>query len=251
MNPGRILLIAILIGMAGAHGAAHAQDELTGMFRLTRTTTDILGPATAQDLTEVFMVDEDLQWQVYVPENYDRKNPAGAFVFVDPAGWGGMPDEFRSVFDGLNMIWIGANQTEARTTPTKSMWMTILGSRAIQKDYNIDLNRMYIGSTGSGALDALNAMLGSSEFAGVVHISGSINPANIKAEFVETLKRKYFVFMTSSNDKAKTMVRGDYESYKKAGYENIKLIYDLKGSRNVATPELIDEAIRYLDSRLN
>lgn len=177
--------------------------------------------------------------------------PPGAFVFVDPAGWGGMPDEFRSVFDGLNMIWIGANQTGSSSSDKKSMWMTVLGSRAIQQDYGIDLNRMYLGSTGSGALHAINAMLASSEFAGVVHISGSINPANFKEEFVETLKRKYFVFMTSTNAKAKTVVRGDYESYKKAGFENIKLIYDLKGSRDVATPELIDEAIRYLDSRLN
>ncbi|MDA0706991.1 MAG: hypothetical protein O2907_10160 [Proteobacteria bacterium] len=77
MNPGRLLLATILIGLAGAHGAAHAQDELTGMFRLTRTTTDILGPATAQSLNEVIMVDEELQWQVYVPENYDRNNPPG------------------------------------------------------------------------------------------------------------------------------------------------------------------------------
>jgi hypothetical protein len=56
--------------------------------------------------------------------------------------------------------------------------------------------------------------------------------------------------MTSTNDKANKTVRADYDSYKKAGFDNIKLIYDLKGSRDVAKPELIDEAIRYLDSRL-
>ena len=251
MNSIHRVIAIVLLAFTTVPVSGIAQDELRGMFRLSQTTADLLDAGTAQELNEIIPIDEELQWQVYVPQNYDRQKPAGAFVFVDPGGWGGMPDEYRSVFDSLNMIWIGANQTASRTSPTKAMWMTMLGSRAIQKGYAIDLNRLYLGGTGEGVLTAINAMLGSSEFAGVVQISGSVNPANIKREYVETLQRKFFVFMTSNNDKARTTVRADYESYKKAGFENVKLIYDLKGSRDVAKPELIDEAIRYLDSRLN
>jgi predicted peptidase len=130
------------------------------------------------------------------------------------------------------------------------MWTTVLGARAIQQDYAIDLNRLYLGGTGEGVLATVNAMLVGSEFAGIVQISGSINVANLPADILDTLKRKYLVFMTSTNDKANKTVRADYDSYKKAGFDNITLIYDLKGSRDVAKPELIDEAIRYLDSRL-
>ncbi|MDH4124735.1 MAG: hypothetical protein OEW64_02320 [Gammaproteobacteria bacterium] len=251
MKSTRLLLAMLLAGVAGLHAPAYAQDELRGPFRLSRTTTEIGGAEMAQGLKETIAIDEELQWQVYVPENYDRQKLAGAFVFVDPSGWGGMPDQFRPVFDSLNMIWIGANRTAATTSSTKSMWTTVLGARALQQDYAIDLNRLYLGGTGEGVLTAINAMLASSEFAGVVQISGSVGVANIPAQFLDTLKRKHFVFMTSTNDKANKSVRADYDSYRKAGFENVKLIYDVQGSRDVAKPELIDEAIRYLDARLN
>lgn len=250
MNSGYILLASALIGIAGLHSSAQAQDELRGSFRLSRTTTEIAGAATAEGLKEIFDVDEDLQWQVYVPENYERQRPAGAFVFVDPNGWGGMPDQFRPVFDSLNMIWIGANRTGSGKNPTRPTWMTILGSRAIQQDYAIDLNRLYLGGTGEGVLTAVNAMLASSEFAGIVQISGSVDVADIPENALDTLRRKYFVFMTSNNDKARITMRADYDNYRKAGLYNSKLLYDVNGSRNVATPELLDEAFRYLDSRL-
>jgi hypothetical protein len=246
----RILLATVLIAVAGLHVPAQARDELRGPFRLSRTTLQIGGAAMSEGLKDTFAVDEELQWQVYVPESYDRRTPAGAFVFVDPAGWGGMPDQFRPVFDSLNMIWIGPNRIGSGTSAKKAMWTTVLGARAIQQDYAIDLNRLYLGGTGEGVLATVNAMLVGSEFAGIVQISGSINVANLPADILDTLKRKYLVFMTSTNDKANKTVRADYDSYKKAGFDNIKLIYDLKGSRDVAKPELIDEAIRYLDSRL-
>jgi hypothetical protein len=251
MNSGYIWLASLLVGLAGLHSAANAQDELRGSFRLSRTTLEIGGVEMSQGLKDAFAVDEEVQWQVYVPENYDRNRPAGVFVFVDPAGWGGMPDPYRPVFDGLNMIWIGANGIGAGISGRKALWMTILGERAIQQDYAIDLDRLYVGSTGAGALTAVHAVLATSEFAGVIHISGSIPLSDVSADFLDTLKRKPIVFMTSNNDKANRSVRASYDSYKKAGFDNIKLIYDLDGSRDVAKPELVDEAIRYLDSRLN
>ena len=250
MNTSRILLAAALMGVTGLNAPAHAQGDLRGQFRITRTTTQVLGAETAAGLTDTFDLDEELQWQVYVPANYDRQNPAGAFVFVDPSGWGGMPDQYRPVFDGLNMIWIGANQTDPRSTPAKLIWTTIMGSRAIQQDYEIDLNRLYLGGKGGGALTALNSMLASSEFSGLVQISGSVSPGNIPAEYLDTLKRRYFVFLTGSGDKARVSIRKDHDNYRKYGLYNTKLIYDTKGSRDLAKPELVDEAIRFLDSRL-
>ena len=251
MKPLRGFAALALLALSSVPASAIAQDELRGMFRLTQTTADLLDPDTARELSEIIPIDEELQWQVYVPENYDRQKPAGAFVFVDPGGWGGMPDQYRALFTTLNMIWIGPNRTGSRSSPTKSMWTTILASRVIQKDYAIDLNRMYVGGTGAGALTAMTAMIASSEFSGIVKISGSIPLANIPAEYIDTLMRKRFVFMTSKNDKARTAMRADYESYKKAGFENAHLIFDMKGSQAVLSPELMDEAIRYLDSRLN
>jgi len=244
------LIALFLIAVSGAQPAALAQDELRGMFRLTRTTTEIIGAQTAQALNDVIPLDDELQWQVYVPENYDRRKPAGALVFIDPGGWGGMPDQLRPVFDNNNLIWIGANRSSAKYSEARSVWMAILASRVIQQDYAIDLNRLYIGSTGNGATTSLNTVLNANEFVGVIYMSGSAYWGSIKPEQLENLRRKQHVFITGSNDKAKAAIRTDYENYKKDGIANVKLIYDTKGPGKVVKPEYMDEAIRYLDARL-
>lgn len=251
MSQGRLLTAIVLLVLASAPVVATAQDELRGMFRLTRTTADILDAATAQELGKVIPVDEELQWQLYVPDNYDRQRPAGVLVFVDPGGWGGMPDAFRPVFDSHNMIWIGANRTGRNSSDTKLIWTAILASRVIQQDYVIDLNRMYIGSAGSGAGAALNAMLTASEFTGALYIGGSAYWDKIQPDYLDNLRRKYYVFLTGTKDKEKAKIRSEYESYKKDGIENVKLIFDMQGPGATARPEHLDEAFRYLDSRLN
>lgn len=244
------LIALTLLVISGTQLTALAQDELRGMFRLTRTTTDVVGAQTAQALSDVIPVDDELQWQVYVPENYDRRKPAGALVFIDPGGWGGMPDQFRPVLDNNNLIWIGANRSSARISEARSVWMAILASRVIQQDYTIDLNRLYIGSAGNSATTSLNTILNANEFVGAIYVSGSTYWGSIKPEQLENLRRKQHVFITGSNDKAQATIRTDYENYKKDGIANVKLIYDTKGPGKVVKPEYMDEAIRYLDSRL-
>ena len=220
------------------------------MFRLSHTTSEIVGPQMAQDLSEAIAVDEELQWQVFVPEHYQRQKPSGVFVFVDPNGWGGMPDEFRPVFNNHNLIWIGAKVNERNPSDRKRIWTAILASRAIEGDYAIDLNRLYVGSSGSGALTALNVLLSANEHSGAIFIRGSQYWHGGMPEGIDNLRRKHYVFITGTNDQAKTTVRRDYESYKKDGIENAKLIFAMGALGKMPDPEQMDAAIRYLDSRL-
>jgi predicted esterase len=162
-----------------------------------------------------------------------------------------MPDQWRQVFDSHNMIWVGAKRDQKNTPEPKLVWMAILGSRAIEQDYAIDLNRLYIGSSGNGAMTALNTMLYANEIVGAVYMSGSMYWGSIDPERLESLRRKYHVFITGTNDKAKATVRADFEKYKKDGIENVKLIFEMDRLGNMPEPEHMDEAIRYLDSRMN
>lgn len=250
MHPKHALIALILIGGISFNTASHAQSALTGAFRLSHTTTDIVGPQSAQNLGEVIPVDEELQWQVYVPENYQRQRPPGIFVFIDPNGWGGMPDELRAVFDRLNMIWIGAKANERNPTETKRIWTSMLASRALQIEYAIDLNRLYVGSTGSGAMTAVNVLMSANEHSGAVFFRGSQNWHGREPDGIDNLRRKHYVFITGTNDKAKTTIRKDYEGYKKDGFENVKLIFEMQSLGQMPNSEQMDEAIRYLDSHL-
>lgn len=250
MHPRHLLIALILVGAISSKSAVHAQSPLTGMFRLTYTTTDIVGPQSAQSLSEIISVDEELQWQVYVPENYQRQRPPGVFVFFDPNGWGGIPDELRAVLDTHNLIWIGAKVNVRNPTETRRVWTSILGSRALQGDYAVDLNRLYVGSGGNRAMTAVNFLISANEYSGAIFFRGSQYWQGRKLEGIDNLRRKHYVFITGTNDKAKTVIRKDYENYKNDGVENVKLIFEMQALGQMPNPEQLDEAIRYLDSHL-
>jgi hypothetical protein len=251
MNRRRILLSLVAVGAAFVSRAATAQDEPTGVFRMSYTTPEIVGEQSAESLANVFPTDEPLRWEVYVPYNYDPQRPAGVFVYADPRDWGGMPDKWREVFNQRNMIWIGANLSDRRPSDLQRTWAAILGPRAIEKQYKIDLNRLYIGSSEDAAAIAVTVMMSSGEYVGAVYISGSQYWQGDAPPQIESFRRKYHVFITGSNDKALAAIRRDIENYKSEGVTNIKLIYRPEGLRGEPAPEDIDEALRYLDSRGN
>ncbi len=249
MNTRRLSVALALVCLAATNGAALAQEHLTGMFRLNYTTSEVLDPGTAQALSEIIPLDEKLQWQVYVPETFSTARPPGIFVFVDPDGWGGMPDKWRQVFDNSNLIWVGASATSRKSSVIKQVWQAILAARTIEGSYPVDLNRMYIGSTGSGALVALNVLLAANNFTGAIYMSGSQHWGQLDPEKLVNLQRKRHVFITGTNDNAKATVRRDYELYKRDGIENAKLIFETGRLPSMPEPEYMEEALRYLDSR--
>jgi hypothetical protein len=244
------LIAMTLISTIGCAATVQAQSPVTGMFRLTHTTTEIIGPQTAQALSEIIATEEELQWQVYVPENYQRQKPPGVFVFVDPNGWGGMPDALRPVFDKHNLIWIGAKANESSPSEEKGIWTSMLASRALEMEYAIDLNRLYVGSSGATAITAVNVLLMANQYSGAVFFRGSQYWHGGQPEGVDNLRRKHYVFITGSNDKAKGDIRKDYDRYKRDGVKNVKLIYEMKSVGRNPSPAQMDEAIRYLDSHL-
>ena len=227
-----------------------AEDPFTGTLRLGYTTSDVVGAQTATALAEIFPLDEELQWQVYVPESYNAANPPGVLVFIDPNGYGEMPDEWRSVFDRRNLIWIAMRATSRPSEP-KRIWGAILAARAVDKDYAIDLNRLYLGSLDEGALTALNVLLTANEFWGGIYISGSMHWGNRNIPDLDNLRRKHHVFITGTNDRDKQKIRKDYESYKRDGVTNTKLIFDTDFLPRMPRPEQIDEALAFLDSHLS
>ena len=250
MAPRRILLALLIAATTCANSAVHVQEQLTGMYRLTRQTTEIVEPAIAEALDEVVSKDEQLQWQVYVPESYSPQRPAGLFVYIDPDGYGGMPDRWQQVFTDHNMIWVGVKRTQRKTSEVRRVWQAILGSRAIEQDYAIDMQRMYVGGSLGTVLTALNTMLTANEFSGAIYMRGSYYVKEWDPDQLQALQRKYHVFITGTNDKKKRQIRSDYEKYQEDGIANAKLIFEMQRLGEMPKSEHMDEAFRFFDSRL-
>lgn len=247
----RHVFVPLLIALASVAGSvADAQEQLTGMFRLSRQTTEIVGPQVAEALEKIIGRDEQLQWQAYVPESYTPGRPAGLFVYIDPNGYGGMPDQLRQVFAGRNMIWLGVRRTQRATSDVRRVWQAILGSRAIEQDYAINLQRMYVGGSEGTAIAVVNTLLTANEFSGAIYLRDSFYVKGMDPDHLQALQRKYHVFITGTNDENKNRIRSDYENYQKDGIDNVKLIFDMQRLEDVPEPEHVDEAFQFFDSRL-
>lgn len=241
------IFLAALTFACAAAGPASAQDQLTGMFRMTHTPLEVVGDEMALALSDSIPVDKRLKWQMYVPETYNAAQPPGVFIFLDPNGYGGMPDQWRAVFENHNLIWVGPNTDNPRAGESARLWHAIFGLRAVEQEYAIDLNRVYIGAAGRSAVTALNVQLNANEIKGTIYMRTSAMWKSIAADRLEMLQRKRHVFITGTNDDAKARIRSDYESYQEAGIPGVKLIFDTQRIGKLPDPDHMDEAIRFLD----
>ena len=239
------LVVLLLTGFASVQ--ALGQDAMTGMFRMSHTVGEVLGDQYAAALSDRIPEDEILDWQVYVPYDYDPSRPPGVFIYLDPNRYGGIPDPWVSVFNQQNLIWVGPRTGNRRQGTEQALWHAIIGLRAIEGQYAIDLNRIYIGSARDTTTTAFYTYLTANEIRGAVYMRGSAMWRTIEDEQLEQLRRKRHVFITGTNDEAKTQVRQHFESYKEAGIEGVKLIFDTKRIETVPKAEHIDAAIRFLD----
>ena len=246
MKPARILSAVSVAALALAATAVEAQDVMTGMFRLTKQPTEIVPPEFAQALDQVIRKNEQLQWQLYVPENYAPERPAGLFVYIDPDGHGRIPEGWPAVFARHNLIWAGVRQSQRDASPTRQTWQAILAARALERDYAIDFQRMYVGGTRQTVPLATNVILTANEFSGAIYTRGSFLSSQFTADHIQSLQRKAHVFITGTNDEAKQKVRSDYESYQRLGITNATLIFDNQRLGAVGSAEQMDEAFRFL-----
>ena len=240
----KVLMSLALLAM-WAH--AGAQEQLTGVFRLSQTPIEVMGQQDALALDAKVPADEELRWQVFVPETYDPARPPGVFVFLDPRGWGGIPDEWRSVFTDQNLVWVGPNKNEPKQSMEKQIWHAVMGVRAIEQQYAVDLNRVYIGSAYETALQSLNTQLSNNDFRGAIYMRGSVMWKTLPPDRLEMLQRKRHVFITGTNDKLKSRIRSDADAYEKAGIANVKLIFDTQKIGRLPDPDHMRKAFQYLD----
>ncbi len=241
------IFLATLICACAVAAPAVAQDQLIGMFRMTHTPLEVVGEEMALALSDSIPEDQRLKWQMYVPETYSAARPPGVFIFLDPNGYGGMPDQWRTVFENHNLIWVGPNTDNPRAGESARLWHAIFGLRAVEQEYAIDLNRVYIGAAGRSAVTALNVQLSANEIKGTVYMRTSAMWKSIAADRLEMLQRKRHVFITGTNDDAKARIRSDYESYREAGIAGVKLIFDTQRIGRLPDPDHMDDAIRFLD----
>jgi len=130
---------ATLIQHAEASEAAR-----TGEFQLTFTITEVAGPDTARVVETAISPDEQITWEVYVPDSYQSEKPAGLMVYISPSKSGEIPQRWKSVMDRYNIIWISANRSGNKVLVARRAIFAIVAPTLASKHYKIDNERIYL-----------------------------------------------------------------------------------------------------------
>jgi hypothetical protein len=90
-------------------------------------------------------------FEVFVPDDYDGKEPYGLIVWISPGGSGGVHRQWPDVLKKHRLMWIGANKSGNDRTPWVRLALAMDGLEYMQKTYKVDPNRVYAsGASGGG-----------------------------------------------------------------------------------------------------
>ncbi len=244
------LLLAFLLGQAAS--AAEGNDVRlvpTGTLQLSATSVDLIGEQAASSIDDVLPSDVPIEWQVYVPQDYRPELPTGVLVFVSSINWGGIPDHLRQVMDSRNLIWVSANGDGDGAPLQRRMFKAILAPRVVDRDYAIDMARIYVAGYSGGSEVATMIEVAKPElFMGGIYIGGA-ELWEMESSKIGLISSNHHVFITGSDGRAARNVKRVFKAYKDAGIENTLLLTVPNMRRKLPDERRFMQAIEYLDSR--
>lgn len=250
LDAGRFVMLFTAFWVLQTAETSQAQEIQSGRFEVTFTPAELLDQDTLESVAEIIAADEEITWEMYVPDAYDANKPAGLMVYISPTPRGRLPRGWRTAIEDENLIWISANRSGNNIHTAKRMLYAVLGPQIAAKNYVIDGGRVYLsGFSGGGKVASMVAIDFANLFKGAVYIGG--------AEFWETdpplqleqVRKNRYVFLSGQRDFNLSLTREIHRKYKAAGLISIELMI-IPGMLH-STPGTQDfrEAINFLDER--
>jgi len=243
------LITIIILLTASINVFAIKTDFNTGSFQITSTVSELVDTKTLKTLSNILQADDLIEWQVHVPKNYNPQRKPGLMVYISPTPTGKIPAKWLSLMEKHNLIWVGANSSGNNVDSRKRLMMAILATSIIDKNYIIDLKRVYVaGFSGGGRMASIASTTYPQLFNGAIYICGVNYWGDISHEGLEQIKKNRFVFITGRQDFNLQDTKKVFRKYKKAGMENIKLLINpIMGHSNPSKKDF-ESAIIYLDN---
>jgi len=228
-----------------------AELSRTGRFDLTFTPRDLLDAATLESIQETIHIDDEIRWDVFVPDNYDPDKPAGLLVYISPSRDGTIPGAWAPVLTDKNIIWISEDDAGNRSFTPKRILTAVLAPRIIGDMYRIDTQRMYVsGFSGGGKVACIVSIDFANLFKGAMYIGGAEMWEPDPPPLLDQVKANYYAFITGTRDFNRKLTRRIYNAYLDEGASNA-LLLDIPGlSHDLPNAKNFARAIEFLDSRL-
>jgi predicted esterase len=219
-------------------------------FNLSFKPYELLNEASIKTFNQIIPDNEAVEWSVYVPNTYKQERPAGVLVFISADNSGKIPNIWKEIMDKHNLIWIGANESGNKVDISKRIAYAILAVVAVDKNYKIDPERIYIsGFSGGGRVSSMVAIQYAHIFKGAIYICGAnFWGMSVPKQYKEIMMNS-FVFITGTEDFNLADTKNVYNAYMNAGIQNVKLINVPRMSHENPSKITYEEAVKFLDSR--
>lgn len=226
-----------------------AQDVKVGSFKISSTSRQILGEELSSSFDKVLKKDEQVTWQVYVPETYDPSLPAGILLFQnygalrEPVGW-------KTVMENRNLILVRIS-VSGEIIYRKEMLLGVLSLPLLQQEYNIDINRVYSTAFNRCNVVGATAKVYPNIIKGSIYVNCIPTTWNKNVpERIDLMRDNKYVFIVSKNSSLKSGIRREVRRYNKNGIVNTKYSINsrLGANNNIRRRELL-KAIDFLDNK--
>jgi hypothetical protein len=239
------LVVAFFFGSASA-----ADDIQYGQFEVTHTAAELLDPETIATVSEFMDVNDEIVWNMHVPESYDPNVPAGLMVYISPGDQGWMPRGWQPVIDEENLIWISASASGNEVLVAKRMIYAVLAPQIATARYRIDPDRVYLsGFSGGGKVSGMVAINFANIFRGAIYICGAQFWTEDRPQMFSQLEKNRYVFLTGSEDFNRDLTYRIFRKYESAGLENVELINVPRMTHQNPSTRYFRKAIHFLDQR--
>lgn len=217
----------MLLQLAGA--GVLAQDVPAGRLQSTATVEELVGADSARYFAKVIATDTPIEWDLFVPGNYDPDKPAGLLVYVSPSDSGAIPYRWKSVMEEHNLIWVAANESGNSVDGGLRIAYAVLAPTMARKTYRIDSSRVYVsGLSGGGRVASIVAPEYAHIFNGAIYNCGVNFWGSREPKRIERVQANRYVFVTGDQDFNRGETKRVYRAYKKAGVANAMLM-DIAG----------------------
>lgn len=244
----RSLLVVLLLNAPVVLAADNAVAPQTGRFKISSPIAELTDAQTRLTLQKVVSADSEIEWEIYVPQNYSATEPAGIMVYISPTNSGRIPRRWKALMDRHNLIWIGANRSGNQVMTMRRMLFSALAPEYIKKHYAVNHDRIYVsGFSGGGRVSSLTAIEFAGQFKGAIFICGVNPPREEHPVLLDQIRQNRFVFLTGSKDFNEAETRQVYKTYRELGVHNSKLMVVPHMTHRNPDADEFAEAIRFLD----
>jgi predicted esterase len=239
-----ILLFWVLLTAFTQAGAATP----TGEQLLKGTTTELLGAELAKEYASTIPENYEVEWEIFVPSSYTEDEPPGVLVYISPTPSGKIPSGWKRIMEEHNIIWISARKSGNTVSLARRSLYTILGLGALQKDYKIDADRVYVsGYSGGGRAASIVVTTFPNVFSGAIYICGVNRWEVDDPTLISQIQSNRYVFVTGHRDFNRRETKRIFTWYQREGAENVKLMDLSYLTHSLPRAPELEEAIVFLD----